>query len=105
MGGRAATQSCFRLFMIPGMDHCFSGAGAFSIDYLSYLEAWVEKGQAPEKIIGAHADGLKWGNDYPCDPKVPIAFTRPIYPYPAIAKYKGKGDPNDAANFVPFNPK
>lgn len=103
MGSRAATQSFFRVFMIPGMDHCFKGAGAFSIDYLSYLEAWVEKGQAPDKLIGIHADGLQWGNDYPWDSKVPIAFTRPIYPYPTRAKYKGSGDPNDAANFVPVN--
>jgi feruloyl esterase len=103
MGGRAATQDFFRLFMIPGMDHCFNGAGAFSIDYLSYLEAWVEKGQVPDKVIGSHADGLKWGNDYPWNPKIPVAFTRPIYPYPIRAKYKGRGDPNDAANFVPVS--
>jgi len=101
MGGRQATQSFFRLFMIPGMDHCFNGAGAFSVDYLSYLEAWVERGQAPDKMIGAHAEGLKWGNDYPWNPKIPITFTRPFYPYPIRAKYKGTGDPHDAANFVP----
>jgi hypothetical protein len=31
------------------------------------------------------------------------AFTRPIYLYPAFAKYKGTGDPNKAENFVPAN--
>jgi hypothetical protein len=101
MGGRAATQNFFRLFMIPGMNHCFAGEGAFSIDYLGYLEAWVEKGQAPDKMIGKHADGLKWGNDYPWDDKIPVAFTRPFYPYPTRAKYKGHGDPNNAVNFGP----
>src|ERR1700722_9430751 len=105
MGGRAATQNFFRLFMIPGMDHCSGGAGAFAIDYLSYMEAWVEKGQAPDKLIGAHINDLTWsdafGLPFPLDAKTPIAFTRPFYPYPTRAVYKGHGDPNDAANFVP----
>jgi hypothetical protein len=105
MGGRAATQNFFRLFMIPGMDHCSGGAGAFAIDYLSYMEAWVEQGRAPDKLIGAHINGLTWsdafGLPFPLDAKTPIAFTRPFYPYPTRAVYKGHGDPNDAANFVP----
>lgn len=105
MGGRAATQNFFRLFMIPGMDHCSSGAGAFAVDYLSYMEAWVEKGQAPDKLIGAHINGLTWsdafGLPFPLDAQTPVAFTRPFYPYPIRAKYKGHGDPNNAANFSP----
>jgi hypothetical protein len=35
----------------------------------------------------------------PLDPAVPIAFTRPVYPYPLYAMYKGSGNPNEAANF------
>ena len=53
MGGRASTQESVRLFMIPGRSHCYRGVGASSGDFLSYLEAWVEKGQAP-----AHDDRL-----------------------------------------------
>ena len=109
MGGRAATQSFFRLFSVPGMNHCSGGPGAFAIDYLSYLEAWVEKGQPPDKLIGAHVNGLTWGEAFalplPLDPNIPVAFTRPVYPYPVRARYKGKGDPNDAANFVPVVPR
>jgi feruloyl esterase len=109
MGGRANTQNFFRLFMIPGMDHCSGGAGAFAVDYLSYMEAWVEKGQAPDKLVGAHINGLTWGESFglpfPLDASTPIAFTRPFFPYPARAIYKGKGDPNDAANFVAVNSK
>jgi feruloyl esterase len=33
-----------------------------------------------------------------------IAFSRPVYPYPLAARYKGSGDPNDAANFQPAMP-
>ncbi len=53
-GGRPTTQNFFRLFVIPGMEHCGGGDGAFAVDYLSSLEAWVERGKAPDKLIGAH---------------------------------------------------
>lgn len=108
MGGRAATQEFFRMFMVPGMDHCTGGAGAFAIDYLSYLEAWVERGQAPDVMIGAHVEGATRAEDFrmrfPLDPATPVSFTRPVYPYPRIAKYKGSGDPDNAASFVPTAP-
>jgi hypothetical protein len=38
---------------------------------------------------------------FPLDPRVPVAFTRPIYPYPLVARYQGRGDVNDAQNFGP----
>jgi len=41
----------------------------------------------------------------PLDEDVPVAFRRPIYPYPIRAKYKGRGDPADAANFEPVGPQ
>lgn len=103
MGGRASTQDFFRLFVIPGMNHCYGGDGAWAIDYLSYLEAWVEQGKAPDMMISAHPDGLKRDEGYvlklPLDASIPIGFTRPVYPYPLHAKYKGRGDPNKAENF------
>ena len=109
MGGRKATQDFFRLFSVPGMNHCSGGPGAFAIDYLTYLEDWVERGHAPNKMIGAHVNGLTWSEAFglplPLDPKIPVAFTRPIYPYPVRAIYKGSGDPNDATNFVPVVPR
>jgi feruloyl esterase len=101
MGGRAPTKSFFRLFMVPGMKHCSSGDGAFAIDYVSYMEAWVEHGQAPDMMIGAHVLGVAVGLKFPLDPSTPISFTRPIFPYPLWAKYKGTGDPNNSANFFP----
>ena len=58
MGGRASTQEFYRLFMIPGRAHCRGGDGAASGDFLSYLEAWVEEGQAPDMIVGYHAEGM-----------------------------------------------
>ncbi|MBI4501185.1 MAG: tannase/feruloyl esterase family alpha/beta hydrolase [Gemmatimonadetes bacterium] len=104
MGGRAATQQFFRLFLIPGMNHCWGGEGAFAIDYLSYLEAWVERGQAPDVMIGAHLTGEPGpAYKFPLD-QSKVSFTRPVYPYPLQARYQGTGDPNNAANFRPVGP-
>ncbi len=124
MGGRAATQDFFRLFVIPGMRHCTGGDGAYAIDYLSYLEAWVERGTPPDKLVGAHVNEKyleaqpnpfsfvsedpqeNWYLAaltlmFPLGPEVPITFTRPFYPYPTETRYLGHGDPNDAASFGP----
>lgn len=124
MGGRAATTDFFRVFVVPGMKHCSAGDGAFAVDYLSYLEAWVEQGRAPNVMIGAHVDTtylLEHSEDtgasageriwwsafrlmFPLDPEIPVTFTRALYPYPMFAKYKGTGDPNDARSFGPVTP-
>jgi feruloyl esterase len=124
MGGRPATMDFFRLFLVPGMRHCSAGDGAFAVDYLTYLEAWVEKRRPPDMMIGAHVatsyllahSPEKTGSvrdrvwdaafrlTYPLDADVPIDFTRALYPYPAYAKYKGRGDPHDAGNFVRATP-
>jgi hypothetical protein len=110
LGGRAATQEFFRLFMIPGMGHGCGAEGACVIDYLSYLEAWVEDGKAPNEIIGVHVqDGYMAAHSQdslslPLDPSIPITYARPVYPYPLNAIYKGKGDPSKAESFAAVKP-
>lgn len=104
MGGRTSTQDFFRLFAVPGMDHCSGGDGASAVDYLSYLEAWVERGQAPDQVLAAHVtnpDSEARGSlEFPL-PAEQVDFTRPIYPYPVVTRYKGSGDSNDADSFGP----
>jgi feruloyl esterase len=104
MGGRAATDTFFRLFMIPGMEHCGGGNGAGAIDWLTALEEWVENDRPPERLRGAR---LSVRGDIlgiaPIDPQA-IEMTRPVFPYPAQARYRGTGDPNDAANFERVEP-
>ena len=100
MGGRAATQSFLRLFMVPDMDHCKIGAGAWAIDYLAYLEKWTEKGEAPDLMIGGHPTGDPMASHL--DPAA-MSFTRPVFPYPLRAQYKGTGDPNRASSFQAVN--
>jgi feruloyl esterase len=108
MGGRSQVEDFFRFFVIPGMDHCGGGDGAFAFDYLSYLEAWVEHGTAPNAMVGAHVDPLpQYGwvfLKYPLDPSYHVAFTRPVYPYPRYAKYRGRGDVKSASSFRPAGP-
>jgi len=96
----------YRLFMVPGMGHCGGGVrpnsfgnssgapGGPDTNVVAALEQWVEKGIAPEKII---ARGIR-GDDRN------KSLTRPLCPYPQVAKYKGAGDPDDAANFVCAEP-
>ena len=73
-----------RLFMVPGMYHCSGGPGTDSFDDLTALEQWVEHGIAPDSI---HAVNEESG------------VSRPLCPYPQVARYVGSGDPDDAANF------
>ena len=80
--------------MVPGMGHCGGAAGPNRPDIFGALEQWVEKGIAPQKIVASGVRG-----DDPTK-----ALTRPLCPYPQVAKYKGEGDPNDAASFVCAEP-
>jgi feruloyl esterase len=103
MGG-AETEAFVRLYMVPGMQHCFGGPGPDSFgqggpaakdaqqNVEPALEQWVEKGIAPNVIVAAKDEGG--------DPSNGAKMTRPLCPYPQIAKYKGKGDTNDAGNFA-----
>jgi len=101
MGGRAATQDFFRLFMLPGVGHCAGGEGAYAFDSLGYLEAWAEAGNPPGMIVAAHLKSA--AEPFVTFPLAPSAvdFSRPAYPYPLQAKYRGRGDPNSAASFQP----
>lgn len=76
-----------RLFLLPGVMHCHGGPGPSQADWLAYLRAWVEEGTAPEAIIVRK----KRPGTTP--------MTRPVYPYPDVATYKGEGDPDQAGSF------
>jgi hypothetical protein len=105
MGGPAATRRFARFFTIPGMEHCTGGDGAWAIDYLGALDAWVSKGDAPAEILAVHprpeaVSKLRYlGTNLPL-PSGDIAFSRPLFPYPEKAIYAGHGDPTQAGSFV-----
>lgn len=82
-----------RLFMVPGMDHCGGGPGPNVFDAFGSLTQWVETGHAPAKIVAAHMTSGK------------VTMTRPLCPYPQVARYMGHGGTNDASNFACGLPK
>jgi len=108
MDGPAATKAFARLFLVPGRRHCGAGPGANAIDELSYLEAWVEQGKAPDMLLARHVPDGDWetqdATQYFRVPTQPTTFSRPIYPYPLQYRYSGHGDPNDASRFIPVDP-
>ena len=76
-----------RLFLAPGMDHCRGGVGPNEADFIGALERWRESNVAPDAIVASHRTGER------------VDRTRPLCPYPQVAKYKGTGSTDDASNF------
>ena len=77
-----------RLFMVPGMGHCGGGDGPNEFDMVAALEQWREQGKAPAEIIASKvAEGS-------------VIRTRPLCPYPQVAKYKGTGSVDRADSFA-----
>ena len=104
MGGPATATKFARLFMIPGMDHCSGGEGAYAVDYVGALEKWVEQNEAPDKLIGYHPTPAAhldfFSVNLPItDPKL-LGWSRPHFAYPKTTVYSGKGDPDAADNYV-----
>lgn len=81
------TPDFFRLFMVPGMAHCGGGIGPDRHDAVTAIIDWVEAGRAPDSIVASKVvDGE-------------VTRSRPLCPYPEVARYTGRGSVDDAANF------
>ena len=103
-----------RLYLLPGVYHCGKGEGPSADDFLTPMMMWVEQGKAPEAVVTRTPTNA--GNDFgqpPSEAKgekpsvektTAMVRTRPVYPYPAVAKYKGSGDPNSADSYVRSGP-
>ncbi|MGH9720078.1 MAG: tannase/feruloyl esterase family alpha/beta hydrolase, partial [Bryobacteraceae bacterium] len=83
----ASTRDFFKLYMLPGVFHCSGGVGPACFDPLTNLIPWVEHGKAPDSIVASRLEGGK------------VLRTRPLCPYPQVAKYQGQGSIDDASNF------
>lgn len=79
------TQDFLAYYFVPGLGHCSGGIGCGNVDWLTPLVNWVEKGIQPGALIGTTTSGDR---------------TRPICPYPEVARYIGTGSIDDAANFT-----
>lgn len=93
MGGDDKTRDFFRLFMVPGMGHCVPGPGPSTFDALTALEQWVEHLVPPDRIVASR----------PASGTAP-ARTRPLCPYPLVARHKGSGSTDEAINFNCVSP-
>jgi feruloyl esterase len=82
-----ATADFFRLFMVPGMTHCAGGLGPDRFDSVTAIVDWVEKNKAPDSLRASKVVGDR------------VVRSRPLCPYPQIARYSGQGSIDDASNF------
>jgi len=81
--------------MVPGMFHCGGGVGCSNVDWFTPLVNWVENGMEPQEIIGARSPNPDLGL---------TARTRPMCPYPEVARCSGSGDMDDATTFTCVEP-
>jgi feruloyl esterase len=88
----ASTGDFFRLFMVPGMFHCGGGVGTGVFDTATPLVKWVESRTPPDRIEASRVVSGK------------VVRTRPLCDYPRVARFKGSGSIDDAANFACVKP-
>jgi feruloyl esterase len=81
------TADFARLFMAPGMAHCGGGVGPDRHDAVTAVIDWVEKNKAPDQLIVSKVTNGT------------VVRTRPLCPYPQVARYSGTGSIDEAANF------
>jgi len=96
MGGLDKVMDFFRFFLMPGFAHTIGGSGVQDVgmtgatvtprdpehDVLCAMEAWVEQGKVPEKLLGTHfcmgKSGLQFDHD------------RAAYVYPYVENTKNE---------------
>ncbi|AHL76894.1 tannase [Stutzerimonas stutzeri] len=95
-----------RLYLVPGMYHCSGGEGPSEMDLLTPVMRWVETGQAPDEIMvraeeeesttvatQAKSKGKAHGKP------VQAVEGRPVYPYPYVARYIGRGHSDNGGHY------
>ena len=87
-GDAQKASNWIRLFMVPGMGHCSGGEGPDTFDKIGVLEQWVEHGIPPSRIVATHHAAGQ------------VDRSRPLCPYPEVARYNGNGSIDDAASFT-----
>ncbi len=122
--GKAKRDASVRLFLFPGMSHCSGGDGPSEFPMLAGIMGWVEDGAAPQVMLAHRAgqthegqptapSGMMAKGPPPADgpppgmmppqPKLPPR-SRPVYAYPQVAVYTGKGSMDEAASFTAKTP-
>jgi feruloyl esterase len=81
------TDGFARLFMVPGMTHCQGGYGTDRFDAMTALINWVERDTPPASLPASRVVGDK------------VVRTRPLCPYPQVARFRGMGNVDELASF------
>jgi feruloyl esterase len=79
--------SAIELYLQPGVNHCWGGDGPDIFDAVGALDQWTRSGRAPARITAMHMSNSG------------VDRTRPLCPYPQVAKYVGSGSIDQAENF------
>jgi feruloyl esterase len=101
-----------RLYLVPGRYHCSRGEGPSLVDLLTPMMAWVEQGTAPDAIVARQDPAEASGFGQPtAEAAAAVAAqapaperSRPVFPFPAVARYDGAGDPNLASSYLRGEP-
>ena len=88
MGGPAKTSEFFRFFLAPGVAHCGGGPGPAPSGQFEAMVKWVEEGKAPDTLQAIRRD--QTGT---------VVRSRPLCPYPASARYKGRDSTDETGSF------
>lgn len=87
--GQSTQDSFMRMYLAPGVSHCSGGEGPYNMDFVTSLVNWVEQGSAPDAVT-----------TYSTDSAGAVTASRPLYPYPAVARYSGTGDAASASSYT-----
>ena len=97
--GQRKTDESVKLYLVPGMDHCSGGEGAFVVDWLTPLERWVENDEEPGALRAEHPGGVPFAAPGAPPPRPSEPFTRPVCPYPQVPTFRGTSAVANAASF------
>lgn len=101
--GEADADAFMRLFLAPGVGHCFGGPGPSDLALLDALDAWVEGGAAPDSVLATkHANDYAPLLDLPTGKPVRV---RPVCAWPQVARWTGDGSADEPDNFVCLEPE
>ena len=83
-----AARNDVRLYLMPGVDHCFGGAGPSLVNYLTELDDWVTSSTPPEALeaIWMRFNAIPYGSRLVC-------------PYPQRPVFDGADDTSDTSSF------
>jgi feruloyl esterase len=94
--GVEQTKSFYKLYLIPGAGHCGGGIGCYPTTGFQALVDWVETNKEPGALLGSRAANVDKNPYY----NWPAARTRPVCPYPEVARWDGSGDIEVAESFM-----